>query len=503
MQNTRNFYLLLSLAAIGILALPVGIANFVFGYMFSDSPCTLCWGQRQSMIYIGICALFLIRYGFKPRYLAMLLIITAVGLWESFYHLGSHALEDVGQGFGLAIFGLHTQFWAEVVFWAVVVYLGVLFFFAPNIKAFVQELNGERFRRLTSINKFAFWVFFVVVSSNIVQAFVSTGIPPYWGQGDPLRFSWNPKNIVWSAHGWEDMRLKQSFLGKRDVNEPDLVLKATKDFKFDTDFNNSPLKINEELKISDKKEITLNFNSAISDLNYQNEKMLISTEKYALYISDKDFSKINSHLVLDQFFSATVEKFVGANYIDDDFIRIMGMNKTSVNVKENPKADEVANYRYFLEGGNNFDEIGWRNRLKTSRAKNYYTLSARSDDLNTYMVTVPNNKYKKFIVVEQLNSDRGLAAEYTPNLDKNVILKKERNLGELYVTALAIKDNKLYAASKNFNTIVIIDTKEKKIINTIGLPKEIKNIRAMTFIEEKLLISSFENNKNIIYTLEK
>lgn len=48
------------------------------------------------MIYIGAIALFMLRYGFKPKYLAMLLIITAFGLWESFYHLGSHGLEDVG-----------------------------------------------------------------------------------------------------------------------------------------------------------------------------------------------------------------------------------------------------------------------------------------------------------------------------------------------------------------------------------------------------------------------
>lgn len=96
MQKAKTFYLLLSLAAIGIIALPVGIANFFFGYALGDSPCTLCWGQRQSIIYIGAMALFMLRYGFKPKYLAMLLIITAFGLWESFYHLGSHGLEDVG-----------------------------------------------------------------------------------------------------------------------------------------------------------------------------------------------------------------------------------------------------------------------------------------------------------------------------------------------------------------------------------------------------------------------
>lgn len=503
MEKTNRFYLLLSLAVIGIIALPVGIANFVFGYVLLDSPCTLCWGQRQSMIYIGICALFLIRYGFKPRYIAMLLLITAFGLWESFYHYGFHTQEDVGQGFGLAVFGIHTQFWAEVVFWCVIVFLAVIFFFMPHIKEFALELSDKKFRTLTKINKAAFWVFFVVVASNIVQAGLSTGIPPYWGQGDPVRFSWNPKYTVWSTESWDGFKLKKTFRGKRDVNEPDLAQKASEDFKFDSDFKNSPLEVNQTLNIASKQELNLKLNSPISDINYQNNKMLISTENYGLYISDKSFKDISSYLILDHLFSATVEKFVGANYINDEIIRIMGMNKTSANVKENPNADDVKNFRFFLEGYNSFEEIGWRNRLKTSRARNYYVLTARSDDTNTYMLTVPSNRYKKLIVVEQLNSDRGLAAEYIPTLDSNVKLKDKRNLGELYITGMGIKDGKLYAISKNYNTIIVIDTNSKKIVDTIGVPKEIKNIRALTFVDDKILVLSYENGKNIVYTLTK
>lgn len=498
MQKAKTFYLLLSLAAILIIALPVGIANFIFGYVFGDSPCTLCWGQRQSMIYIGVTALFLLRYGFKPKYLAMMLIITAVGLWESFYHLGNHGLEDVGQGFGLAIFGLHTQFWAEVVFWAVIVFLGVIFFFAPCVQGFLDEMNGEKFRKLTTANIVAFWVFFIVVASNIVQAFISTGPPPFWGQGDPVRYSWDPKYTIWSSEGWNDMRAPTNFLGKRDVNFPDLGLSPTKDFEFNNDYKNSPLNIEKELKFDGFKEISLNLNSPISDLNYKDGKMLIATEEYGLYITDKNLDKISSHLVLDKYFSATVERFAGVNLIGDN-IRIMGINKTSVDVKENENADEVANFRYFLEGADKFEELG-RDRLKTSRAKNFYILSARSDDKYTYMLTVPNNKYKDLYVVEQLNSDKGLAAEWTPDLDSNLSLKNGRSINELYISALALNEGKLYAASKAYNTLIVIDPKEKSIIDVYGLPKELSNIRAMTFVNDKLLVVDYKDNKNIIYS---
>ncbi|WP_163280607.1 disulfide bond formation protein B [Campylobacter fetus] len=498
MRNTKTFYLLFSLAVIGILALPVGIANFIFGYILGDSPCTLCWGQRQSMIYIGVAVLFVLRYGFKPRYLAMILIITAVGLWESFYHLGNHALEDVGQGFGVAILGLHTQFWAEVVFWSVVFLLGVILFFAPNLKEFEDE--DAKFRKLTIANIVAFWVFFIVVASNIVQAFVSTGPPPFLGQGDPVRYSWNSKYTIWSAAGWKDMRFPTDFLGKRDVNFPDLGLDASKDFKFDTDYSNSPIVVEEELAVVDKKISPLELNSPISDLNYQNDKMLVSTEEYGLYITDRDLTNINSHLVLDKYFSATVERFAGANFVGDN-IRIMGINKTSVDVKENPSADKVVNFPYFLEGADKFDEIG-RYRLKTSRAKNYYVLTSRSDKKHTYMITVPNNKYKELIVISTLNSDKGLSAEFIPELGDNVKLKDGRSLGELYISALAIKDDMLYALSKAYNTLLVIDPKDQIITKAYGLPKDILNIRAMTFVDGKILISSYENGKDALYTLE-
>ena len=58
-----------------IILLPVGIANLFFGYVLKDSPCTLCWGQREGMIFIGVTALFIVRYGLKARYLAMLLLM--------------------------------------------------------------------------------------------------------------------------------------------------------------------------------------------------------------------------------------------------------------------------------------------------------------------------------------------------------------------------------------------------------------------------------------------
>lgn len=114
-------------------------SKFYFGYVLKDSPCTLCWGQREAMIFIGVIALFIVRYGMKAKYLASLLVVTAFGLWQSFAHFGNHAHRDLDQGFGLAVFGIHTYFWAEVVFWAVILLLGIMLFLLQNLVHLIRR----------------------------------------------------------------------------------------------------------------------------------------------------------------------------------------------------------------------------------------------------------------------------------------------------------------------------------------------------------------------------
>ena len=148
-KKAKTWYDIVCWGGLLIVLLPVGIANLILGYLMGDSPCTLCWGQREQMAFIGVVALFMVRYGFKPKYLATMLVMAAVGLWSSFRHLGVHAARDVGQGFGLEIMGLHTQMWAEIVFWCVVMLFGLALFLAPRFDALIAELKGKRWRPTT------------------------------------------------------------------------------------------------------------------------------------------------------------------------------------------------------------------------------------------------------------------------------------------------------------------------------------------------------------------
>ena len=103
------FYFLLCTAAAIVFLLPVGIANMVFGYILGDSPCTLCWGQRIAMIFIALCAFFIVRYGFKPKYIASLLIFT---------ERAAKLVTSPGLAFGsLSVISLRTlpEIWIKVL----------------------------------------------------------------------------------------------------------------------------------------------------------------------------------------------------------------------------------------------------------------------------------------------------------------------------------------------------------------------------------------------------
>ncbi|WP_104753611.1 disulfide bond formation protein B [Helicobacter salomonis] len=546
MKQSKTFYFLFSLAIIGIVALPVGIGNLVLGFIYGDSPCIQCWAERQSMLYIGVAGLFILRYGLKPKYLAILLLITAGGLYQSFYHYGNHALEDVGQGFALTILGLHTQFWAHVVFWAVVLILGVLLCFAPSLQTLAQErgvytqTTRRTYRDLSKANNLAFLVVGVIAITNMVQAFISTGPVPYLGQGDPIRFSWNWRENVWSTKNWQHMGFPRQ-LGKRIVDTPIL---ADAQYTWDYDYHNAPLEIHKELTLRSQKISSLNLNAPISDLLFlsapstsivvpknplamsmtsqgcapvhKSDKVyfspdtfagdnalfkntfLIGTQKEGFYVANKDLETLVTHFVLDKYYAATVENFVGVNMVGN-LIRVMGQNKSSADVRYNPKAGN--NFVNFLQGADHFEELG-RSRLRTSRASTYYVLSARSDGVYTYMLSVPNQRYKDLILVRMLDRDLGLDSERVVQASTNNPLKPKRDLGEFYITGLALYQGKLLALSKAFNTLLVIDPMSAQVLDAYGLPSQIHNASALTLADDSLVVVGYEAGQNTFYTLD-
>ncbi len=73
-------------------------------------------------------------------------------------------------------------------------------------------------------------------------------------------------------------------------------------------------------------------------------------------------------------------------------------------------------------------------------------------------------------------ADWTLSGEFEPVAEA---LKDGRKLGELYVTGMVYENGKLYAVSKNFNTLIVIDIASESIEAAYGLPAELTDIRGL------------------------
>jgi len=101
-------YSLLALAVLILAVVPIGIAVFVLGFASGDSPCVMCWEQRTGMAIIALIGLFVLRYGPRPKYLGLSVLVGAWGVFMGIRHTAMHAARDVGQGFSIEIMGAHT-----------------------------------------------------------------------------------------------------------------------------------------------------------------------------------------------------------------------------------------------------------------------------------------------------------------------------------------------------------------------------------------------------------
>lgn len=477
-SKAKAFYDLICWGGLLIVLLPVGIANVILGYFMGDSPCTLCWGQRQEMAYIGVVALFMVRYGFKPKYLATMLVMAAVGLYMSFRHYGNHAMRDVGQGFGLDVFGIHTQFWAEIVFWCVVFLFGLAVYLAPRFDALVAEFKGKAFRPMTKFNRVAFGIVTAIIASNCFQALWSTGVPPFWGQGDPVRFSFNPKYVIWSSDSWEGMWSGIDFLGKRNVKDPDFAYKpnaAKLGIEFKHDAADAPVKLTGALSIANIRPIE-GVDAKVNTISKINGQYLIGS-KYSFWALDESLKPVVS-AAYDPWYSANVLDLVAITPYKDDAFILMGSNKSLLRARLTPNGDDVKNWGNFTAGRTQVEHVGGlgRARVGTERAKFSYVHSAASDGRYVYTATVPDNRNKKtFVISKALMSDWMLSGEFVPSAD----LKEGRTLGELYVTGMVYENGSLFAVSKNHNVLVEIDVAAEKVVNAWSIPAELTDVRGL------------------------
>ena len=455
----------------------------LLGVLQGDSPCILCWAERTSMVLIALCGLFVVRYGPRPRYLGIAVLLGVWGVYMSLRHSGLHVARDVGQGFSAPILGAHTYIWALVIHLLALAVIGALLLFVRAIapdgvrpSAAVAPPAGSPFdtsatapaegaREATRTGRFATGLFVVVVAANALQAFASTGPPPWFGQGDPVRLSWNPRHWVWSFEELDPPYV--SLRGSWTIPAPDPSAA-------DPDPAHGPLAGPPTLAISAWERIGVPLTGALSGFARDSAtgRYLAATDRFGVYLLDSTMARALLQVVLDPGFSVDLTPLVGAAFLGGDTLAVLSNNKSWALLRPDPRAKERDEWRHFLSWDGGVSEVGL-GRFQTVRAHQMYVMSLAFDPAAQELITVstPNPRHHQLVVSRFARADMTLSSEFEPRLGTGLTLATpSRGLADYVVTGAAVAGGRLYAVSAAYSTLLVIDLRERTVSAAYAVP---------------------------------
>ncbi|MCM2254662.1 MAG: disulfide bond formation protein B [Vicinamibacteria bacterium] len=453
-MRNESLYRLLAVLLLAVSIAPIGVAAWWLGFVHGESPCVLCWQQRTAMALVGLVCAFILRFGPRPRYIGLGLLIAAHGLYMGVRHSALHWVRDVGQGFAGLFFGAHTYTWSAFIFWVFVVAIALLLLAMRDGAATAEPRDPGPLGRL------AIGVFLFAIAGNVIQAFASTGPPPYMGQSDPVRFSFDPATWVWSLEEWEPSPV--SLRGRYDVEKPSLA-------GLEADPARGPLRDLPRLAPKSRTQIAAALDGAPADLAWEGStgRFLVTTDRHQVAILDASLARVLNQVRVDPGFSVSLgDGLPGVAWLDPTTVAALGENKSYVVLAENEGADRAKNWRFFLAGGERFEERS-RGRFATVRARMNYVgaLAFDAAGRSLYTVTVPSRRYKKLVVSRFDRRDMTLSEEFLPALGAGLALAAEgRALDEYFVTGIAVEAGRLHALSAAFSTLLEIDLATHEVV---------------------------------------
>lgn len=451
----RRTTIILSLAVLILAVVPLGVTALVLGFVMGDSPCILCWAQRIGMGLIALLGAFILRYGPRPRYIGMGVLVGAFGLYMALRHSAAHFQRDIGQGFSLEIMGAHTYAWSLLIFWICVLVMGAL------LLTLEEDAMYGGLREIGTLGRIAIGTLFAMLAVNAVQAFITAGPPPFVGPGDPVRFSWNPKHWAWTLEEWSGGG--PTLRGAWSIDKPRLA--ALNQDPTAGPFYGLPM-----LAIKNRFQLPAQL-AAPTDLAWDGatRRFLVVTERHQVALLSEDARRLLRWTRVDPGYSIDLgQGFVGAAFHAKGFLA-MAENKSWVALQEAPEgADE--NWRGFLENRSAFLERG-RGRFTTVRARQSYVSALTTGSQGLYTAAVPNPKRPSLIISRFDGRDRVLSEEFEPTIAPGgPELLRGRTLADLAPVGLAVDGDKLLLVSGAYRTLVEIDLARRQILRAWSLP---------------------------------
>lgn len=506
----KNFNIVMTTAVLIILVVPVGMANLYLGFVKGESPCLLCGHERLGMIIVGILGLFMVRYGVKIKYMVAVFITGFWFLFEGLRHIGISGQGDIGQGFGEAMFGLHTYTWAFVVYWVVILAMAVMMLFIRKDNALGKELLDSeiKVKNFSQYGKAVLALSTFIVFTNVVQFFITNGPPPFGGRGAPAatRFTWDIglASKFWDPVHWhENFRPgKWSLLGFNQGPKPWIAganEREDKNYPIDSNPANSPI-LNQNqtpLAVITTKDIGIELKTYNGSRTYagglaydkKNDQFAVIGTGASVYFTDSNFAESKEFATIDQPNGQDIPITVDATFFAPGKVVATSYNKAIWGVERVESLDETDKYIQweFLPQveGNLLPAFGKKNEalykntkgqrlsLRTTRAKKNYVLSLAKDPDSRYfyMLTVAAKKAPNVILLKFDSKDNQISEETILEFGKDLQLKEGAKVNNFYITGADIANGKMLAVSKNYNALLVIDLASKTITDAYTLPQ--------------------------------
>lgn len=469
---------IMCIAALLIIIVPVGIACIVLGYCMGDNPCILCWEERIAMILAALTMIFITRYGLQLRYIGTLVLICVYGLWAGFRHSSGHMLKDIGQGFGPAILGVHTYVWVMVIFMCILFSGAIVLLFPKNLTPDLSlSFTWTWFNRLTVL------VFLFIVVMNIIQAFTQVGPPPFIGQGDPYRMTFDSSRTKWSMAHWATPSSFSFdagyYIPRPDFSEVDPLHKVF----------SPPLSLIRKIPLPDM------IKGTATGLSYNPQKNIfaIVTSDNGAYILNSDLSKILSYVKIDGSFSVELSNMAGVTFDSDNSLLLVTDHKSYVRLRLDENARFKDSYWLFTDGTDGISEVA-RDRFLTVRSKYNYTGDIAWDAGNhEYIaVTLPSEQHPNLIAMRFDGQDYQLNSETRIKIT-------DRDDGNIpFITGITVKNGTVYLLDHNARQLMIMDLKSDSVTDTKSV-SAVLNPQGVTTKGNRLLVLDAGKTGNRVY----
>ncbi|MGL4476546.1 MAG: disulfide bond formation protein B [Shewanella sp.] len=473
-MNEITLNRIVSFAALVLIAFPVGIACIILGFGMGDTPCILCWQERTAMVLVSLIALFIMRYGLKPKYIGALILTAVYGLWAGYRHSSNHIIRDIGQGFGPAIFGVHTYVWVIVVF-------AIILLFAGALLLLQGDKLSDKPAPWSLFNKVTINTFLVIIAFNIVQAFTQTGPFPFIGQSDPVRMSFNSDNIIWSTANWPSPS-KLSVRGAYTIEKPDFAAMTS----------DMTTKMNSDKSVSASQQLSLPaaIEGVVTGISYQASSglyALVTSDNWVYFLST-DLNTILAQVKIDAAFSTEISNLAGVAFDGDNSVIVTADHKSYARVAYDPSAKIANYYANFMAGTDGVKELR-RGRFETTRAKFNYIgdIGYDADKQEYLMVTLPVAARNNLVVTRMSANDLKLNSEAVIGFDGNTLPQ---------VTGIALDSTNIYLLSRSGEQVLVMN-RDNQVVEAINLTAT-SNPQAMALVNGQLAVVNAKEGQNSI-----